>query len=193
MNPYRCLSKFLYVLLVPVSLYAGISAQEFNRRLQKIKQIAAESDGKIEIHVIPESAERLSKPACLPAQTAIAPPIVKNACASMTIGLQLFYAGNYERALLYFIAVCESGSDLDAWYWRGECLDQLHRPLEALQIFSTYLPLASEEKRDDALVRLAMIYYEMGDDIRCRQLMRKVLTLPESDYYPLATKWLSDL
>ncbi|MBN1543541.1 tetratricopeptide repeat protein [candidate division KSB1 bacterium] len=186
------LAGFLFVLLfLSRGSFAALSAQEFNRRLERIKQIAAESGGKIEIEVIPVHSP--PQPPSLP-KANIAPSEDESPQINhMTHGLKKFFRGRFLSALDSFIRAEIEDKEQDSRYWQGECLVHLGKQREALKIFEDYLLDACSDKRDDALVRTAMIHYELGNRDICRRYLRRVLDLGESDFTPLAQKWLDIL
>ncbi len=178
----------LFLLLVLPPMRTGaVHARDFDRRLQRIKQIAAESNGKIEIRVLSCSSPQTA--------TQAAAFIPENGAKQswMTRGLRLFYRADYTAALACFTNACEQESDWDSWYWRGECLAQLGDRRAALGDFAIYLPGASEEKRDDVLLRSAMLHWQLGNAERCRRLLRHLVAMmPKSDLAPIATQWLEN-
>ena len=187
------------------------SYDEFERRLERIKHIAAESNGKIEITVLPATDRKK-------VQTQIASKNIEpqnsfrlkgmkktsgdNSHMSISDpgkvfleALSCFNSSDYSKAIDTFNSLLmnfpEHKISSDCHYWLGECYACSHDLNKAIREFLAVLTSPFSDKMDDAMMRVAMCYNDMGNKKQAFVHFQKlILFFPDSEYTEIVHSWL---
>ena len=192
---------------------SGLSAEEHARRINRMKEIAASSGGKIEIEVIRETEassprapvltlpgpERAAEPdlADHPASTsgAIVPDRIGE---NYVQALHLFHDRCPAKALELFeslLALFPKDDLVGDWcYWCGECNLALQDNEKAMTYWHQALTTVPCGKADQAMLRLIQVHHRLGDREETRRLLDRLLTdFPHSDAAVVAEMWAGKL
>lgn len=180
---------------------APYSREEAARRLARIQAIAASSNGKIEISVVSLAAEppRPSPPAQEIRYAAALPVSADSLFAPLYAkALQYFYDQKYDGALESFQSLAAMTTDAarrgDCLFYLGECYLQFLAYEEAISCLRSAAACPGCSKQDDALFRLAMTWWRLGDAPAAKTQLRRLLALvPESEYAAVVKNWLSQI
>lgn len=99
--------------------------------------------------------------------------------------LDLFNQRNYERALSIWMGLVNTGApeglESNCHYWIGECYYAMRQYSEALTHFRHVFEYAQTTKKDDAQLKIALCYEQMGDKTRAKEEYQRLI-----DQYPVS-------
>jgi tol-pal system protein YbgF len=99
--------------------------------------------------------------------------------------LELFNQRNYEDALSIWMGLVNTGApeglESNCHYWIGECYYAMRQYSEAITHFQHVLEYAQTTKKDDAQLKIALCYEQMGDKARAKQEYQRLI-----DQYPVS-------
>ncbi len=184
-----------------------VSIEEHNRRVNLMKQIAAGSDGKIEIEVIRDvesSAIDLAANDQQPVDLATRPitetgPSDAYQIRSTYVQALRFYRKKQPRqalGLLLSLLARYPGHDFAGnWrYWCGECNMALHKEANAVDCWQQALTNGPCGKADYALLRLVQYYHRQGNREKTGELLDRLLNdFPLSDAAAIAGMWAGNI
>lgn len=99
--------------------------------------------------------------------------------------LELFKQRGYQEALAIWTGLLNTGApeglESNCHYWVGECYYAMRQFSEALTHFQHVLEYPQTTKKDDAQLKIALCYEQMGDRARAREEYQKLI-----DQYPVS-------
>ncbi|NIR51182.1 tetratricopeptide repeat protein [candidate division KSB1 bacterium] len=112
--------------------------------------------------------------------------------------LNQFRSRNYQGALTLFRDLLQSDSNNslsdNCQYWIGECYYGMGNFNQAIAEFEKVFSFPNSNKTDDAQLMLGVCYLKLGDKQQARaELDRLLSTYPESEYIPVAQRYLARL
>ncbi|MDZ7261420.1 MAG: tetratricopeptide repeat protein, partial [candidate division KSB1 bacterium] len=120
---------------------------------------------------------------------------LKDFNSSYEVGLERFYAREYEAAIYVFNMLLEADPQHklagNCQYWIGECYFGSGNYTAAIDAFQKVLNYPQSFKRDDALLMLGRCYLEMGNKELAHQMFDQLIQeFPDSEYISKAERYV---
>ena len=186
---WLCLSWMLFATCISYSQDKLSSKQ----RLARIQKIAEQSNGKIEVRVIPANETPASSKSI---QIDFNSTLERTKLSEIYItALRSFYNSDFENARDDFETIIRHGYGIlaaESHYWLAECHVAMGNKDQAIIAFQNSYLLS--EKKTDSLMRLGMLYIEQGENELARDCFQRLLTeFTHGHYIEQSRHWLKRL